>query len=172
MKLHIGCGHIRLDGWVNIDARHTTAADLVCDVTRIHEHIKEPAEAIYACHVLEHFGFGVCQPDAEIVLRSWVTLLAPGGTLYLSVPDLRQVAIGIMTADSADADFDYMRCLYGGCEYAENRHFVGFTRRLLEGMMAHVGLKDIEPFEPFAEDTSRFVLHGVPVSLNLEGVKP
>jgi predicted SAM-dependent methyltransferase len=172
MKLQIGCGDIRLEGWVNIDTRKTSATDLVCDVTRIRDHIAEPVEAIYACHVLEHFGFGICEPRAEDVLQGWVDMLAPSGTIFLSVPDLKQIAIGILTSDgSFAAEYNFMRCLYGGSEYAENRHFVGFTRTLLRTLMKRVGLRHVRPFESFVDDTSRFVLHGVPISLNLMGMK-
>jgi hypothetical protein len=37
--------------------------------------------------------------------------------------------------------------------------------------MESVGLSNIQPFYPFIDDTSRFNLHGIDVSLNYQGIK-
>lgn len=172
MKLHLGCGDIRIDGWYGVDARRTKGADVVCRLEDVGQRFKAGSiSAIYACHVLEHFGFNGVTPDMQTALDDWAALLKPGGELFISVPDLRQAARGILSADTLGAQFNFMKLLYGGCEYPENRHFIGFTAELLAHAMHNAGLRDVKTFEPFADDTSRFVLHGLPVSLNLRGVK-
>jgi predicted SAM-dependent methyltransferase len=173
MKLHLGCGDIRLDGWHNIDVRRTPAVDSVCNLHDLSTVCGDgQADAVYACHVLEHFGFGVCQPTASQVLAHWVSRLRPGGTCFISVPDLKAVGLAIAHEQDGFRQYDFMRCLYGGCEYPTNRHFIGYTRDLLTAEMTFAGLRQIQTFEPFAFDTSRFVLHGCAVSLNLKGTKP
>jgi predicted SAM-dependent methyltransferase len=170
MKLHLGCGEIRLDGWVNIDARDTPAVDAVCDLTELSS-VAPPqsCDAIYACHVLEHFGFGCAKPTAFDVCRHWVSRLRIEGELFISVPDLQKVGAAIAGSQSFLSDWEFMKCLYVGCEYPQNRHFSGFTRRLLAPMLTEAGLSEIQNFESFAPDTSRFVLHGCDVSLNMKG---
>lgn len=172
MKLHLGCGDIRIEGWYGVDARRSAGADVVCRLEDIwHRFAPASIEAIYACHVLEHFGFNGVRPDAQEAVSGWAELLKPGGEMFISVPDLRQAARGILGAETLGAQFNFMKLLYGGCEYPENRHFIGFTAELLAHMMRAAGLRDIKTFEPFADDTSKFVLHGLPVSLNLKGMK-
>lgn len=173
MKLHLGCGDIRLQGWVNVDARQTLAADAVCDLADLGPVCDaNGASAVYACHVLEHFGFNGVVPGAGDVLAHWVSRLAPGGKCFISVPDLQRVGAAIARTDDDRAQWNFMKCIYGGCEYSQNRHFIGFTYRLLADCMRAAGLVSIEPFAPFADDTSKFVLHGCAVSLNLKGTKP
>jgi predicted SAM-dependent methyltransferase len=169
-KLHLGCGDIRLDGWLNIDARPGPAVDAVCDLTDLAPVCgPSEADAVYACHVLEHFGFGIVRPSAFDVLRHWVTRLRHGGECFISVPDLQRIGAAIARTDSPHEQYDFMRCLYGGCEYPQNRHFIGFTVPLLRSLMRDSGLVDIQTFDSFAADTSRFNLHGCDVSLNLKG---
>lgn len=172
MKLHLGCGDIRIEGWHGVDARGGAAVDTVSRLEQVGRYFDANSiDAIYACHVLEHFGFNGVKPDALDALTGWVRLLKPGGECFISVPDLRKAAQGILGAGSIGAQFNFMKLIYGGCEYPENRHFIGFTDELLRRMMVAAGLRDIVPFESFANDTSRFVLHGIDVSLNLKGVR-
>ena len=173
MKLHLGCGDIRLTGWLNVDVRECAGGDVRCDLTDLSPVCGEgEADAVYACHVLEHFGFNGVTPRASDVLRHWVTRLRTGGECFISVPDLQKVGAAIAATDNAYEQWCFMKCIYGGCEYPQNRHFVGFTYQLLSAAMHEAGLTDVQPFAPFCDDTSRFVLHGCAVSLNLKGVKP
>jgi len=170
LRYHLGCGDIRLPGWINVDARPGPAVDLVCDLSDVSS-LQGGAEAVYACHVLEHFGFNGVSPAATNVLLGWCNLLAPNGECFISVPDLQKVGRAISETGDIGEQFNFMKCIYGGCEYPQNRHFIGFTEPLLRNMMARAGLCHIQPFESFAEDTSRFVLHGCNVSLNLVGYR-
>lgn len=170
VRLHLGCGDIHLDGWINVDARKTPAVDLVA---RLHDlpFAAGSISQIYACHVLEHFGFGVARPTYKEVLVHWVSKLSPGGVLFVSVPNIAAVGRAISKALSVDQEYDFMRCLYGGCDYETNRHFVGFTERLLYNALREAGLSGLSRFSPFANDTSTFSLHNTFVSLNVKGTK-
>ena len=83
MKLHLGCGHRHLDGFLNIDARTDVNADLVADITALTAFADGDAELIYACHVFEHMP----RPQIMDVLAGWHRILKPRGILRLAVPD-------------------------------------------------------------------------------------
>ena len=87
MKLHLGCGKRRLEGYLNVDARLEVGPDLVADVTALTGFEDGSAELVYACHVLEHIPRG--QVDAA--LAEWRRVLKPGGLLRISVPDFQKV---------------------------------------------------------------------------------
>lgn len=171
IRYHLGCGDIRLPDWINVDARPGPAVDLICDLADVSQ-LPKGAGMVYACHVLEHFGFNGVTPSAGDVLRGWVDLLAPNGMCCISVPDLQRVGAAIAAAENPAVQFNFIKCIYGGCEYPQNRHFVGFTENLLRNLMESCGLVGVRRFNSFAADTSRFVLHGCDVSLNLVGMKP
>ena len=82
LKLHLGCGTVRLDGWVNID-RHRPA-DLTLDIRRPLPFRDGSARLIYHEHVIEHLTV----EEGERCLRDWCRLLQPGGVLRIATPDL------------------------------------------------------------------------------------
>lgn len=82
-KLHLGCGNIRLDGFVNIDIRHMDATDRVMDISDLAEFGDNSVDMIYASHCLEHFSFRITLD----VLYEWNRVLKKGGELILRIPD-------------------------------------------------------------------------------------
>lgn len=82
-RLHLGCGNIRLDGFINIDIRQTSATDRVTDITNLAEFSDNSVDMIYSSHCLEHFSFRIV-PD---ILREWNRVLKKGGELVVRVPD-------------------------------------------------------------------------------------
>lgn len=88
MKLNLGCGQNRLEGYVNIDKYPTFQPDLLWDL----EQTPYPFEAgsvteIAATHVLEHLGQ---VPDIFLgVIKELHRILAPGGIMVVKVPHFR-----------------------------------------------------------------------------------
>ncbi len=57
MKLNLGCGSARLDGWVNVDRAAVLKPDQVCDLERFPwPWADSSADEILLKHVLEHLG--------------------------------------------------------------------------------------------------------------------
>jgi predicted SAM-dependent methyltransferase len=85
LKLHLGCGTVHLDGWVNIDLE--AGADLRLDVRRPLPFPDGAARLIYHEHLMEHLTV----EEGGAGLRDWFRLLAPGGVLRIATPDLAYV---------------------------------------------------------------------------------
>ena len=83
LKLHLGCGNIRLDGFINIDIRQTAATDKIMDISDLAEFSDNSVDLIYASNCLEHFSFRVVAD----ILHEWGRVLRTGGELILRVPD-------------------------------------------------------------------------------------
>ena len=86
LKLHLGSGTIRLDGWVNIDLE-TPQADVHYDIRRGLPLKDGAARLIYHEHVMEH----ITVDEGAACLRDWHRLLEPGGVLRIATPDLAYV---------------------------------------------------------------------------------
>lgn len=86
LKLHLGSGTIRLDGWLNIDLE-TPQANLHLDITRGLPFAAGAARLIYHEHVMEHLTV----EQGAAGLRDWFRLLEPGGVLRVATPDLQYV---------------------------------------------------------------------------------
>jgi predicted SAM-dependent methyltransferase len=84
MKLHIGCGDRKRDGYVNIDTRETAATDMVADAWNLAAFADGTVAEVYSRHMLEHLHPG----DARRTVQEWHRVLAGDGVLHLIVPDL------------------------------------------------------------------------------------
>ena len=94
LKLNVGAGNKRPDGYYNIDAfQHpkATPLDLVADIRSI----PLPdgcAEEVMAIHVVEH----IYPHDLHATLVEWHRLLQPGGLLVLEMPDIVKCARNLL----------------------------------------------------------------------------
>ncbi|MCB1008807.1 MAG: methyltransferase domain-containing protein [Acidobacteria bacterium] len=82
VRLHLGCGPLRLEGWVNVDLERFPAVDVQCDARR-----RLPfrgARYVFAEHFLEHLDLD----DALALLADCRELLEPDGVLRLTTPNL------------------------------------------------------------------------------------
>lgn len=85
VRLHVGSGKARLEGWVNLDYQDLPGVDVVCDVTKGLKFTN--VEAIFAEHFLEHLALA----DAINFLEDCHKALVPGGWVRLSTPNLEWV---------------------------------------------------------------------------------
>lgn len=82
LRLHLGSGTHRLDGWVNVDLLGMPA-DLRWNVTRPLPFPDGSARAVFLEHVLEHFPLGA----GLDLLKECRRLLGTGGIVRAGVPD-------------------------------------------------------------------------------------
>lgn len=86
-KLHLGCGPVILDGWINIDL-DSPAADLRHDLTKPLPFEDSTASHVFAEHLIEHIGHA----QAQALLAECWRVLEPGGTIRITTPDLNWLA--------------------------------------------------------------------------------
>lgn len=82
LYLNIGCGKVKLPGFVNIDLE--PGADVVCDVTRGLPYEDGTVDGIYSEHFIEHLS----QKDIISFFRECRRVLKPGGRVRVATPDL------------------------------------------------------------------------------------
>jgi len=146
-KLHVGCGPKKLAGWLNTDAAPGVGPDGVVDL----HNLKLPAETfavIYGCHVLEHCW----TEDTLAILVGLRRALRPGGTLRLSVPDLRLVVRNCIDSHVYGDERSALSVLYGGsfsrATGSLDLHRQAFWRERLEQLMVKAGLVNVREWGP------------------------
>lgn len=137
LRLNLGCGHIPLEGYVNVDGRELTGVDLVAEVGNLPF---EPGsvDEIRSAHMLEHF------PTArlEVLLKYWFELLRPGGGFIAVVPDAESM---IHSYVSGEIPWDQLKeVTFGGQEYSGDFHFTMFSQDDVAGLLASAGFSDIK----------------------------
>ena len=87
MKLHLGCGNNKLEGWINIDSVEAFQPDLVCDISRSLPYDDLSVDEILAEDLLEHFDKYL----RFVVFYEWVRVLKIGGTVTVQVPNFKKI---------------------------------------------------------------------------------
>lgn len=176
MKLHLGCGNKKIDGFVNVDIRPDQSVDIIDDISKLESIKNGSVDLIYASHVLEHFG----RHEYMSVLNRWYELLTEGGTLRLSVPDIKQVFQMYNNGTDLKKLWGF---IYGGQTYDQNYHFIGFDFKTLSEDLIKVGFKETRLWDwsktnhSHIDDFSQaYIPHmdkenGVLMSLNIEAIK-
>lgn len=138
LRLNLGCGHIALPDYVNVDMRDLPGVDVVAEVDDLPF---EPGsvDEIFSAHLVEHFPQETMR---RRLLPYWRGLLRPGGRFRAITPDAGTMLAG---ASAGTYDFDDFReVVFGSQDYAGDYHFNLFTPDSMHRMLQEAGFADIE----------------------------
>ncbi len=139
LKLHLGCGDVKIPNYVNIDSRATESTDLVHDITNLDIFEAETVDEIYACHVLEHFG----RYQVKTILKNWNKILKKNGILKIAVPDFES----IVDIYSKTKEISLIEGpIIGGQTYENNFHYNVFDFKKIEKLLLECGYISIEKY--------------------------
>jgi len=148
LKLHLGCGSVHLDGYVNMDIQDWAGAcDLTADASDLHMFRDDCVDHIFNHAVLEH----IPPWDTARTLREWNRVLKPGGTIQIEVPDLERIFQDWLVHKTL-GEQEAIDNIYGGNKapnkvYSRQDHLTGFTYDRLTRMMSEcsfTGFKRLE----------------------------
>lgn len=177
LKLHLGCGHIHLPGYVNIDISLFPEVDLVCDARSL-PYDDNSVDFIYSCALIEEFG----RYEWVDVLKHWCNKLKPEAILRLSTSDFEKVCYRYMGTHSMNG---LLGLVVGGQRETHTHHGMVFNFDLLRNGLWEAGFERIYKYDwqdtDIAEwgidDYSQAYLphmdkkHGMLMSLNVEAIK-
>lgn len=158
VKLHLGCGTVHLDGYVNMDVVETPAVDLLGDIRQL-PYEDNSIEVIESYHVLEHMpvclhanidsNYGPKYGALISVLEEWRRVLKENGRLVIEMPDLDRVVEEYRTADEAKKE-ELLLSIYGSWrnENDADHHRWGANETRLRYILEKAGFRNIEFKEP------------------------
>ena len=133
MKLHIGCGTIHLDGYVNIDIQKSNATDVVEDALTLTSRYKPSTiDEIYSCHMLEH----LTKKEGIAFIIICNKLLKPRGLLRLELP---MVDLIIDKFDLGIQDEEWINNFYGQQRHPGDFHKYGYTTKTIRIFLEKYG---------------------------------
>jgi hypothetical protein len=141
LRLNLGCGHIPLEDYVNVDRRKLPGVDIVAEIDALPVAESEAAE-IFSAHTLEHF------PEEQLrrsLLPYLVSRLRPGGVFRAVVPDAET-----MIREHVKGDYPWSalrEVTFGGQDYDGDFHYTMFTPASLGALLEEAGLKDVNVIE-------------------------
>lgn len=102
LRLHLGCGHNYLPGWVNIDvSRVPRRLDLRWNVNDGLPAGDATCEFVYSEHLVEHLPV----VRAVALLRECRRVLVPGGVVRTAMPSLEHLVARYASPDWRDQDW-------------------------------------------------------------------
>ena len=145
-KLLIGCGDIKLKGFINVDIRKTIATDIVSPAWDVTDVRPRSVDVIYSRHTLEHLD----PNDARIALSHWLELLKDDGHIHVIVPDMEFHAKQLLGMTKADKFNDQLQHAYAGFQgwrdesrggSKEDAHKWGYSENMLFSELKSAGFK-------------------------------
>lgn len=80
MKLNLGCGHQRKEGYIGVDLYPCPGADVLCDLTRPLPFADSSVDEILLDNVIEHI------PDIPALMRELIRIGKPDAGIFLITP--------------------------------------------------------------------------------------
>lgn len=177
-KLHLGCGGVRINGFINIDTFKTSATDFICEIEDLPKYIKPNSiRLIYSSHTLEHFS----RKDSIQVLKMFYDFLEPKGELRIAVPDLTKLSDIVKNTKLGFKKMETVQgVLMGGQNTRYNYHKSIYWFDLLKQILINIGFNDISEYPSYPhflgdiKDASSLAGKpdlGVYISLNVKATK-
>lgn len=157
MKLHLGCGTKKLEGWINIDSVPECHPDVVHDITKPLPYADQSAEELLAEDLLEHFDKYV----RYLVFYEWTRVLKVGGEITLQVPDFKTILLRYFKFGYENfVDFIFGENLWESRIYIGHfgNHKWGYSQKTLKEFVSVFGIETAN-------------IRRVGLNIRLEGIK-
>lgn len=171
LRLHIGGEHVR-EGWTIVNVKQVPGVDVIGSATDLSAFADASADEVYGSHIYEHLSYS---EELQKALAEAYRVLKPGGVFKVGVPDLAVLCrLFLEPSLTREQQFFIMRMIYGGQTDPWDYHKGGYSLELLGEFLYAAGFREIRRVRDFGlfPDTTAMSFNGVPISLNVQAVKP
>lgn len=140
MKLNIGCGETKFEGFINIDLEDSTEPDLIHDIRKSpFPYDNETVEEIRCLHNIEHTEYKYW----PVIFAEFHRVLIPNGLLLMSYPEFSRAAHYFITNYRGQKEF-WRHVLYGRQLYPGDYHVTPVESKDLANILRVTGFVDIK----------------------------
>lgn len=139
-RLNLGCGYIRKEGYLNVDARPTEATDLIADCTTL-QFPNDSIEIIENYHLLEHLS----KKEGEQFLRNCYWMLQRSGSLIIECPDFSRTIKSFWEPHGDEEN--RMDCVYGNQRNPFEFHKWGYFPESIRTLLLSIGFSEVQVSE-------------------------
>ncbi len=152
VRINVGCGDIKLDGYINCDFQGNP--DIKCNMQNL-PFENDFADEISCHHSLEHIPFN----DIIPTLNDWFRVLKSGGILDLGIPDIELCCKAFLSASEKDKWNWNIFTLYGIQKDKGQFHMNSLSLNRVKELLISVGFSILDSYNYNGNDTpSAFVL--------------
>jgi predicted SAM-dependent methyltransferase len=146
LKLHLGCGHRYLKGFIHVDIDDLPHIDYPrTDLGKLSMFKDLSVDLIYSCGSFEYYD----REEAVKVLTEWRRVLKEGGVLKISVPDFNSVVKVYQKYRDIDG-IGILGPLYGKWEITEGEyvyHKTIYDEKSITNLLSDQGFVDIKQYD-------------------------
>jgi len=147
IKLHLGCGSIYLNDFVNVDIDNPTA-DENFDAFKL-KYKDNSVSLILASHLIEHFKY----QDHLLLLKEWYRVLKPNCWIIIECPNLEESCKDFLAANTIDRLTRVFPQIFGRPDFSVgNIHLSGIWPSYLLDLYKAVGFRVAFPNPPIANN--------------------
>lgn len=136
MKLHLGCGHTRKSGFINIDIKESKITDRIMDVKNL-DYEDNSVDEIYTSNMIEHMN----KEDGLQCLKECHRVLKYKGILNIEFPGLDLVMKSYVEHKNRGIDVDevIINAIYGLQRHPSDYHNYGYTLNTMKKLLENIG---------------------------------
>lgn len=154
LKLNIGCGEMKLEGYTNVDLEETSKPDLVHDIRKGPLPFADgTVDHIQMFHSIEHIEMKFW----NLILSDFHRVLKDDGTLFLAYPEFEKCSQYFLENHLGLRDL-FRATLYGRQLYPGDYHVVPMVTPELIGILRHLGFHNFKSGPDPDEDWNSIVL--------------
>jgi predicted SAM-dependent methyltransferase len=150
--LHLGCGNIYIDNYINIDISHLTCADKVIDIKKVPSiYSYNTIDEVLMIHSISYLRIW----EVELFLSGIFKILKKGGRLILEFPDIQKCSK--ILNESSQIDQQYLEALRAVFAYdnlqVQNKikyttYMSGWSSLHIENVLKKAGFSEINILDP------------------------
>lgn len=152
LKLNLGSGSNKIDGFINIDLNPDNKPDLVANILEPLPYNDGSIDEIVLFHTIEHIQKRLHRK----LFREMYRLLSPDGKFILSYPEFSNIARNWLENKFGEKDF-WEATIYGRQLFAGDFHVCAMDSLELKLVLAECGLTG--RFEPEKNESYNTVMH-------------
>ncbi|HRS01990.1 MAG TPA: glycosyltransferase, partial [Bacteroidota bacterium] len=155
LMLHLGSQGVVLDGFENLDAQPQSSKEIQCDVRQL-PYSNESVDMILAIDLLQVYS----HRETDAVLKEWVRVLKKGGSMVLSVPDLKRILNDYYSGNLPISEAN--QYIFGKQANDYDYHYNGFDDMSLQKHLQSAGLQIVE-LQHEANSMPRLIVRAVKI---------
>lgn len=147
LKLNLGCGHNKLEGYINIDGNKHCKPDRVCNIIRKLPFRKNSVDEVLLFHTIEH----IQKIYHRQIFMELSRIMVNGGILYVSYPNFWECAKRWYENYKGHKQF-WEATLYGRQLSKYDYHVCAMNPDELTELLYECGFGEVKSFSETEED--------------------
>ena len=148
IKLNLGCGNNKIEGYLNVDSYVESKADMIVDIRKGLPWADNSVEEILFFHAIEHIE----EKFHQALLDEFWRVLIPEGLILISYPEFEKCAQNYIENYRGMREF-WKNTIYGLQRYPGDYHVALMNSDVLSEKLLETGFINIEwkaeQFEPY-----------------------